>query len=171
MKGSLTDQIKPLLEELIETYTHYINETLMLIAKTYEMLDQNKEERKEVRQKLKNRLAKESSLRSTDFDLITKKILEWQLNQEKKVKEGIQQFSIMQQDFEGKLKEILWLNEPAAFSGLKDQSEQKIKTIIRLITAFHQEQSDFTQKLKSLLDEAMPLNMTKLKTVMKQIST
>ena len=143
VKSITKNQIKILLDELIEIHIAHLSEILLLIIKTYEMIDQNKEDRE--------------------------KIQKWRLIQEMKIKAGIYQFSITQVDFAKKFKEILQIKNFKAFSSLKYQVEQKIKETIQMITKFHQEQIMFTNKLKLLLNEKTPLTMVKFKKVMKQI--
>jgi len=169
VKSITKNQIKILLDELIEIHIAHLSEILLLITKTYEMIDQNKEDREKIQKELRKRLSKETSLRGVDFDLIIQKIQKWRLIQEMKIKAGIYQFSITQVDFAKKFKEILQIKNFKAFSSLKYQVEQKIKETIQMITKFHQEQIMFTNKLKLLLNEKTPLTMVEFKKVMKQI--
>lgn len=163
------DQIRILSENLVEAYSGRINEVSLLITKTYDLIEQCKEDREKAKQSLQNLLSKEASLRYKDFNLLVKGMFEPQLAKEKHVKVSLHRFLAIQQDLTMKLKKILQSKDFKAVNELKLNMEREIEDIIYQITTFHQEQTSFIQKLKALLKKGSDLTVAEFKKVVTQI--
>lgn len=106
-------------QEIINLYDRIVDRVVTLKEETKQTVEGFKEEQNELREKLKEQLAKGESLRKKDFDLLIKDIIEKRKQRGKDVAIMIEQFKIEEEEMAKGLRQLLSKGEEVRIKDFK----------------------------------------------------
>jgi len=115
-------------QEIIELYDRVVDRVAALKEETRQTVGEFKEEQKQLREQLKDKLAKGESLRKKDFDLLMKDIIEKRKQREKDVVRMIEQFRKEEEEMAEGLRQLLGKGKEVR---IKDFRKLLVKTRAR----------------------------------------
>ncbi|MBU3895789.1 hypothetical protein KKG36_00480 [Patescibacteria group bacterium] len=106
-------------QEIIGLYDRIVDRVVALKEETQQTVEDFKKEQKELREKLKEKLAHGESLRKKDFDLLIKDIIEKRKQREKDVARMIEEFKKEEEEMAKGLRQLLGKGEEVRIKDFK----------------------------------------------------
>lgn len=106
-------------EEIIDLYDKIVDRVAALKDETEETVVKFKKEQKQLREKLKDKLAKGEKLRKKDFELLIRDIIEKRKEREKDVARMIEQFRREEEEMASGLRRLLGKGEEVRIKDFK----------------------------------------------------
>jgi len=176
----IADDMKKLTKEVVFSYESRISEVGIIIDNTYRILEEFKTKRNEMRDQLKESLAKEGSLRKKDFDIMMKETLSRQDEREKQVKDLLRNFLEEQKEVAQTIKKNLAENlvedEKVRIDDFKKmlqdiQTSQKVgeNEVNMMLKEFQKEHKEMVESLRTFLDKGEAIRIKDFKEMIKNI--
>ena len=108
-----------LTQEIVDLYDRIVDRVAALKEETKQTVGEFKEEQKQLREQLKDKLAKGESLRKKDFDLLIKDIIEKRKQREKDVVRMLEQFKKEEEEMASGLRQLLGKGEDVRIKDFK----------------------------------------------------
>lgn len=106
-------------QEILGLYDRIVDRVAALKEETKQTVEEFKKEQKQLRDKLKEKLAKGESLRKKDFDLLIKDIIEKRKQREQDVARMIEQFKTEEEEMAKGLRQLLSKGEEVRIKDFK----------------------------------------------------
>ena len=166
----ITSDIKKVAQEIVFSYQSKISTVGMIIDDTYKLLEDFKTKRNKMSDRLKETLAREESLRKTDFDNIMEDIFAHQGEREKEIKDLLKTFFEEQKEIAELIKKSLTGDTKIGIDDFKKMlqdiqarqrtRENEVSTALR---QFQAEYKEMTESLSSLLNKGETIQIKDLK--------
>jgi len=172
----IADDMKRITEEIVSSYESRIANVAMIIDNTHKIIENFKNIRNDMSNHLKERLAKEGSLRKKDFDIMIKNVLLMQDRREEEVRDLLKTFLEEQKEMAEIIKKQLADGNKVRledFQNLLDsirtRQTQRGKEVNIMLTKFHEEYEEMTKSLYDLLRKGEAVHIQDLKSILKNI--
>ncbi len=180
LKG-FVDEIISSYEDRLRSITSIIDNTRMILGEFQESMANTRQEREDMKIRLRDTLAKNESLRKKDFDAMMNTILMSQDDREKEVRSLLDNFLMEQKEMTTTLREGLSgsrdaLNQDNAsrlaeyhqlLKQILDDQEQRRQEVVGKLKTFQREQKELSYTLGQLLSKGRQLRIKDLKSMLK----
>lgn len=173
---AVADRMERLAQEVVASYDARVSSVEQIVAATHEMLDGFRHEREEMRNRLREALAKTASLRKRDFDAMMRGILSLQERRQEQVKQMMRAYLAEQRTSAQALKEAVaggqgeklealaaWLR---AFGTRQEERAGEIKAVL---AELGREQERMASALGQLLSNGTSIRVPDLKAALRAI--
>jgi len=170
------EDIKKVSESIILSYQSRIASVAAIVDNTHQILDRFKTKRNEINNKLKETLAKEGSLRKTDFNNMIGEVLSHQDEKETRVKKILKTFFEEQKEIAEVIKENLFDNRETKVESFRQtlrdiQVRQKAREneVSVTLKEFQEEYKEMAEALQNLLDKRETIRIKDFKGMIQDI--
>ena len=174
----IADDMKRITEELVSSYESRIANVAMIIDNTHKIIEDFKDNRNEMSNHLKERLAKEEFLRRKDFDKMMQNVLLMQDRREEEVRDLLKTFLEEQKEIAEIIKKQLADGNKVRLEDFQSllntirkrqtQSGNEVKIMLK---QFHEEYEEMTKSLNDLLRKGKTVRIHDFKLMLKDIHT
>jgi len=172
----IANDMKRIPEELVSSYESRIANVAMIIDNTHKIIENFRNIRNDMSNHLKERLAKEETLRKKDFDNMIKNVLLMQDRREEEVRDLLKTFLEEQKEMAEIIKKQLADGNKVRledFQNLLDsirtRQTQRGKEVNIMLKKFHEEYEEMTKSLYGLLRKGEDVHIKDLKSILKNI--
>jgi len=174
----IADDMKRITEEIVSSYESRIANVAMIIDNTHKIIDNFRNIRDDMSNHLKERLAKEESLRKKDFDNMIKNVLLMQDTREEEVRDLLKTFLEEQKEMAEIIKKQLSDGNKVRLEDFKSlldsirtRQTQRGNEVNIMLTKFHEEYEEMTRSLNELLRKGEAVRIQDFKLMLKDIHT
>jgi len=165
----MLNDMQDLTRELIATYDERIIKIGDVVTTTYDILEDCRETRKDVRDKLKTTFAQRKSLCKKDFDHMLKDLQFAQSECEEQIKETLRIFTNEYKNLASKFLESLVTGKIEQSIEAVTNIEKKGTEIQKTLNSFRQEQEEIANNLKSFLENSESIRIKDFKKMVHKI--
>lgn len=172
------DDMRRIAEEIVSSYESRIANVAMIIDNTHKIIENFKSNRNEMNNHLKERLAKEKTLRKKDFDIMIENVLLMQDRREEEVRDLLKTFLEEQKEMAEIIKKQLADGNKVRledFQNLLDsirtRQTQRGNEVNIMLKEFHEEYEEMTKSLNELLRKGESVRIQDFKLMLKEIKT
>ena len=172
----IADDMKRITEEMVSSYESRIANVAMIIDNTHKIIENFKENRNEMNNHLKERLAKEEFLRKKDFDNMMRNVLLMQDRREEEVRDLLKTFLEEQKEMAEIIKKQLANGNKVRIEDFKNlldsirtRQTQRGNEVNIMLKEFHEEDEEMTKSLNELLRKGESVRIQDFKLMLKDI--
>lgn len=154
----LADEMASLAWEVVESYEARVAAVEQIMESTHQMLDAFRQQREQMRVKLRETFARSASLRRRDFDSLIQKAIGRQEVQEKTVQENVRGYLAEQRALAGDLKQALKSSSGGGSGSLqvllgriRETREKREEEVKSLLSCFQRDHEKLLQTMGELL--------------------
>lgn len=170
-----TAEFKELIEKIIDSYESKVKMVISLMRQVYQKIIKYQNDQDLMINKLRDILAKNEFLRKKDFDLMIAEINNDQKMREKNIGQTVEEFCKEEEKIVAKLKEILTLKSASVLEDfnivknriLNRSTENREKTVSRMLKDFHRDQEEINTALRMLLEKGPSVKIRDFKAMLK----
>lgn len=168
---SAPEEIRNLTEGVVASFDSGIDAVSLLIEKGLELLDGYRQEEEAIRGSLKESMAALGSLRRTDFDCVTERVLNFQLERERTIKLLIKNFLVRQKDLARRLRRSLQAGLLEEVRKIQEELGAMIEGSRTEIVDFQQEQRQIRETFQQLESHKEKLQVKDFKKAIQDLET
>ncbi len=161
--------VQKLTKEMITGYDLRVAKIEEVLTSAYDVLEDCRESRKNVREQLKHSLANKNSLRRKDFDMIVQDLHQSQVECEARIKETVHIFTRENKYLAGQFFESLITGKIEQSKKAVNKIEKNGKEIQHTIKTFQQEQKQIATDLHSFLEKCESIRIKDFKKMIEKI--
>ncbi|MDP8313696.1 MAG: hypothetical protein RAP70_01305 [Candidatus Celaenobacter antarcticus] len=170
------DDMKRITEEMVSSYESRIVNVAMIIDNTHKIIENFRIIRNEMSNHLKERLAKEDTLRKKDFDNMMRNVLLMQDRREEEVRDLLKTFLEELKEMAEIIKKQLADGNKVRIEDFKSlldsirtRQTQRGNEVDIMLKEFHEEYTEMTKSLNELLRKGEAVRIQDLKSILKNI--
>lgn len=163
--------------EIISAFDARVAKIEEIIASTYDMLEEFRNKRLEMRERLSETLSKKKSLRRTDFKRLEQEIVDSQKTKETQLRQAIKDLVQGQRALAKELQELISnsgaedghngnpevKNILERLADIKSRQEAREKELANLLSAYCQEEARVSESLNELLANCQALQLKEIR--------
>ena len=172
------DDMRRITEEMVSSYETRVANIAMIIDNTHKIIEDFKDNRNEMSDHLKERLAKEDSLRRKDFDKMMQNVLLMQDRREEEVRDLLKAFLEEQKELAEIIKKqlaggnkIRLEDFQSLLDSIRTRQTQRVNEVSIMLKKFHEEYTEMTKSLNELLRKGEAVRIQDFKLMLKNIHT
>jgi len=170
------EDLKALANSILDSYEMRVRTVSALMDQSYHFFKDYRLELEEMREQLKDNLARAESLRKRDFDRMMRDVTERRRSQEEEAEEAFKRFKEEETEMIGRLRNIIISGNRSTLEDVEAIREDILKwqnerenSIIRVLKRFQIEQEELKVALKRLLLKGEYVRIKDFKLMLKSL--